>query len=185
MKNFKILFLLLSVSLFGLASCEESSDAGEYGNWQERNIAYIDSIATVARNNSDGKWKRFLAVGLDENKEHGNEYYVYCKELQPGDGTEHPYYTDIVSVNYRGSLINDFVFDSSYDGVLEPDFDVPVTFQLSGTVSGFSLALQHMVKGDMWRVYIPAGLGYGTQESSGIPANSTLIFDINLVSFQR
>lgn len=189
MKDLKILFLLLSAILFGFTSCEETEEVGEYDNWQERNIAFIDSIATVARANSDGMWKVIPAMGLDESKEWPNEYNVYCHVETSGDGAEHPIFTDYVNVNYRGRLIpsksypDGRIFDSSYDGELEPDFDVPTTLKLSGTVAGFYTAVQKMVKGDTWRVYIPANLAYGANAQSGIPAYSALVFDINLVSF--
>ena len=190
MRNLKAIYFLLSALLFVFASCEDTKEVSEYDNWQERNIEFIDSIATVARADNDGKWKVIPATGLDESKEHGNEYNVYCYVLQAGDGTKHPAYTDTVKVNYKGTLINGYIFDSSYDGELEPEFDVPVEFGLIGTVPGFRTAVQHMVagttpdSGDIWRVYIPANLGYGAKTSTGIPAYSALIFDINLVSFR-
>lgn len=114
---------------------------------------------------------------------------MYCHVETSGDGAEHPIFTDYVNVNYRGRLIpsksypDGRIFDSSYDGELEPDFDVPTTLKLSGTVPGFYTAVQKMVKGDTWRVYIPANLAYGANAQSGIPAYSALVFDINLVSF--
>lgn len=173
----------------GLVSCEESDAPSDQSNWKERNEQYIDSIAAVARANADGNWKVLLATGLDSSKEWGNEFYVYCHSLQAGSGVGSPLFTDYVSVNYRGSLIptakypSGYVFDGSYDGVLDPSFDVPVVFQLSGTVQGFSTALQHMVRGDVWRVYIPWMLGYGSNEKGNIPSYSALVFDINLVDF--
>lgn len=195
MKIWKLFLLLLISSPLGFSSCEETPEVGEFDNWQERNIAFIDSIATVARANSDGKWRVIPATGLDETKEWGNEYNVYCYMLQNGDGNEHPAYTDTVRVNYSGRLMptasypKGYIFDSSYEGELEPEFDVPVALPLQKTVTGFSTALQHMVagttpyNGDIWRVYIPANLGYGAEASASIPAYSALIFEINLVSF--
>ena len=127
MGKLKAIYFLLSLLLFAFTSCEDTVEVAEYDNWQERNIAFIDSIATVARANNDGKWKVFPATGLDESKEHGNEYNVYCYVLQAGDGTEHPAYNDTVKVNYSGRLIpsksypKGFLFDSSYDGELEPE----------------------------------------------------------------
>ena len=194
MKNIKLLSLLAAM-LFGFAACDETEDIQEFHNWQSRNVQYIDSIAAVARANADGTWKTILATGLDPNKEWGNEYYVYCNVLQAGNGTEHPAYNDTVLVNYKGRLIpsasypDGYVFDSSYDGQLEPSFDVPVKFSLAGTVVGFSTALQYMVagttktNGDIWRVYIPNNIAYGASGHSGVPAYSALIFDINLVAF--
>ena len=193
MKNIK-LFSLLAAMLLVFASCEEVDEVPEFNNWQARNNQYIDSIADVARSN-EAEWKVFLVTGLDESKEWDNQYYVYCNVIQAGNGTESPAYTDTVSVNYKGRLIpsktypQGYIFDSSYDGELEPEFDVPVKLKLSGTVPGFSTALQHMVagttnsNGDIWRIYIPYALGYGANATSGIPAYSTLIFDVNLVSF--
>ena len=189
MKNIRILFTLTLSVLFGLTSCEETTDAGEFDNWQERNTHFIDSIAGVARSNSG--WKVFLADGLDPEKQWGNECYVYCQVIEEGSGTEHPLFTDNVVINYSGLLIpsatypDGFKFDSSYSGDFNPSFNVPVTMPLSGTVPGFYTAVQHMVDGDIWKVYIPYQLGYGVNTSSSIPGCSTLIFDINLVSFNH
>lgn len=194
MKNIKLLSLLAAMLLV-FASCEETEETPEFHKWQQRNVEYVDSIAAVARANADGAWKVFLADGLNPEKEWGNESYVYCNVLQAGNGAASPAYTDTVLVNYKGRLIPSknypagFVFDGSYDGELEPDFDVPVKLKLSGTVRGFYTALQHMVagtnrsNGDIWRIYIPYALAYGEDKVSGIPAYSTLIFDVNLVGF--
>lgn len=194
MKNIKLLSLL-ALMFFAFTSCEETEETPEFANWKKRNEQYLDSIATVARANTDGAWKVFLATGLDGSKEWDNKYYVYCNVLQAGDGTASPAFTDTVLVNYSGRLIpsksypKGFEFDASYSGELDPAFDVPVKFSLAGTIRGFSTAIQHMVAGttnttgDIWKVYISPELGYGSAEQSGIPANSTLVFDINLVSF--
>ena len=191
MKDIRILLLLTMSVLFGLTSCEESDEAGEFDNWQQRNTQFIDSIAAVARANAYDDWKVFLAQGLDTAKVWGNEYYVYCRVVEEGSGTAHPLYTDNVVINYSGRLIpsatykDGYIFDSSYSGELNPAFNVPVTMPLAGTVEGFCTAVQQMTDGDIWEVYIPYQLGYGATGTSGIPAYSTLIFDINLVSFHR
>ena len=78
MKDLKVIYILLSALLLAFTSCEDTVEVGEYDNWQDKNIAFIDSIATVARANSDSKWKVIPAMGIDDSKEHGNEYYVYC-----------------------------------------------------------------------------------------------------------
>ena len=194
MDKIRMFTLSLLACLCIFASCEDTVEPGDYDNWQERNLQYIDSIAALARAEGSA-WKMFPATGLDSTVDWPDEYYVYCQVLQAGDGTEHPDYSDTVVVNYSGRLIptktypKGMVFDASYSGELEPEFDVPVELPLAGTVPGFYTALQHMVagktclSGDIWRVYIPANLGYGATAKSGIPAYSTLIFDINLVSF--
>lgn len=192
MKNIKMLLSLAVFALFGLTSCDESSEPGEFDNWQVRNTQYIDSIATVARADKSGEWKVFLDNRIpDTVKVWGNECYVYCQVIKEGEGTSHPLYTDSVVVNYSGRLIpsmtypDGYQFDSSFKGEMNPSFNVPTTLPLSGTVIGFCTALQQMTDGDIWKVYIPYQLGYGENGSSGIPAYSTLIFDINLVSFHR
>ena len=191
MKSIKILFTLTLSVLFGLTSCEETTDVGEFDNWQSRNTQFIDSIAGVARANTSGDWKVILADGLDPMKQWGNDCYVYCQVIEEGSGTEHPLFTDSVVVNYSGRLMpsatypDGFLFDSSYSGDFNPSFNVPVGLPLSGTVPGFYTAVQDMVAGDRWKVYIPYQLGYGEKVSASIPACSTLIFDINLVSFHH
>lgn len=188
MKNIRILFFLTLSVLLGLTACEESTETGEFDNWQERNTLYIDSIAEVARANASD-WKIFLVDGLDSTKVWGNGDYVYCRVLDEGSGNTHPLYTDSVVVNYSGRLIpsatypDGYQFDSSYPGEFNPLYNVPVGMPLAGTVPGFCTALQNMVDGDRWKIYIPYQLGYGEKASTGIPAYSTLIFDINLVSF--
>ena len=177
--------------LLGLTSCEETTEVGEFDNWQERNAHFVDSIAAEARANTYGDWKVFLAEGLDASKEWGDEYYVYCQVIEEGNGMEHPLYTDSVVINYSGRLMptdtypDGYLFDSSYRGELNPSFNVPVTLALNETVKGFYTALQQMADGDIWKVYIPYTLGYGTSGSSAIPGYSTLVFDINLVSFHH
>jgi FKBP-type peptidyl-prolyl cis-trans isomerase FklB len=189
MKELKILLSLMVLALFGLTSCDESSDAGEFDNWQARNVQFVDSIATVARANTYGDWKIFLADGLNPEKEWSNEYYVYCQVIEEGNGTTHPLFNDSVVINYSGRLIpsatypDGYLFDKSYSVELNPSFNVPATLKLSETVTGFCTAIQNMTDGDIWKIYIPYMLGYGVNGTSGIPAYSTLIFDINLVSF--
>lgn len=196
MKIFDIKILILSiVAAIGLAACDETSEAGEFDNWQQRNEAFIDSIANVARTNSSGDWKIFVAEGLSDTISWENDYYVYCKVLQQGDGTTHPMSNDTILINYRGRLIpsktypEGYVFDQSYKGELDPATDVPVKLFLAGCIRGWRSAITNMVKGttitsgDIWRIYIPAELGYGTVGQNTIPGHSALIFDVNLVNF--
>lgn len=186
-RDFTLLFLFMA--LFGLVACDETAEVDEFGNWQHRNIAYLDSIANVARANTDGDWKTFLAVGLNDTIEHSNEYYVYCNVLEEGDGSEHPITSDTVVVNYRGRLMptsrytSGYIFDETFSGEFDPETDVPVKLNLAGCVRGWITAMEHMVAGDVWRVYIPAELGYGASEMSGIPAYSMLVYELNLVGF--
>lgn len=196
MKDIKTLLLTLPLIFIGLTACDETDEAGEYDNWSVRNTVYLDSIAQVARANESGDWKIFTAYGINDTLQWGNQYHVYCQVIRQGDGTESPSYSDTVLVNYRGRLIptktypDGAIFDESYLGQLDPEVNVPKKLNLSGCVRGWTTAMLHMVagktisSGDVWRVYIPATLGYGNrQDVSSIPPNSTLVFDLNLVAF--
>jgi FKBP-type peptidyl-prolyl cis-trans isomerase FklB len=88
-----------------------------------------------------------------------------------------PKATDTVTVHYRGTLINGTEFDSSYKR------GQPVTFQVNGVIRGWNEALQLMKGGSKWLLFIPPELAYG-ERSAGpqIPPNSTLIFEVELIS---
>lgn len=85
----------------------------------------------------------------------------------------HPLPNSVVTVHYTGRTINGKKFDSSLGGT-------PVAFRLSDLIEGWIIAIQHMCVGDKWEIYIPAELGYGRFSQPGIPAGSTLIFEIEL-----
>lgn len=188
------ILLLLGTVMGSFTSCEETAVVNEFANWKVRNAEFIDSIAAVAEANADGKWLRMLSFKLNETNidgdsiEYDTEDYIYCHIEAEGTGTESPVFSDTVLVNYRGRLIPTLsypegkVFDESYKGALNPAVNVPTKFSVGGVVVGWSTALQRMKAGDIWRVYIPAELGYGSREQTDIPAYSALIFDMNLVN---
>ena len=92
-------------------------------------------------------------------------------------GGHSPRLQDSVTVHYRGELINGSVFDSSYDR------GEPTTFGVSQVIQGGTEALQLMKPGDKWLLCIPPHLGYGSRAmGSKIPPNSTLIFQVELLS---
>lgn len=188
--NIKSLIMML-VAAATLLACDETDEAGEFDNWQARNEAFIDSIAKVARANAGGDWKVFLAYGLPDTLQWDNKYYVYCNVIEEGEGQESPMFNDTVLVNYRGRLIptktyeRGYIFDESFVGALDPATDVPVKLNLAGCVRGWTTAMTQMVKGDVWRVYVPSELGYGAMGQSAIPGYSTLVFEMNLIDFAR
>lgn len=98
------------------------------------------------------------------------------KVLVEGSGKT-PKSTDTVTVHYRGTLINGSEFDSSYKK------GQPSTFQVNGVIRGWSEALQLMKGGSKWQLFIPPELAYGESAAGGqIPPNSTLIFEVELIS---
>jgi len=99
------------------------------------------------------------------------------KILKEGAGPK-PAATDSVSCNYRGTLVNGKEFDSS-----AKHGGQPVTFGVNQVIRGWTEALQLMPVGSKWQLYVPADLAYGPRgQGSDIGPNSTLIFDVELVS---
>ncbi len=97
--------------------------------------------------------------------------------LVEGSGPK-PAATNNVTCHYHGTLIDGTVFDSSVRR------GQPATFPLNAVIKGWTEGLQLMPTGSKWRFFIPADLGYGERQvSAQIGANSTLIFDVELLSF--
>jgi FKBP-type peptidyl-prolyl cis-trans isomerase len=94
------------------------------------------------------------------------------KVLKEGTGPM-PKPTDSVTVAYKGRLIDGTLFDQN------EHFQTPVTGR---TIKGWSEVLPLMKAGSKWEVTIPPDLGYGTRPSGKIPANSVLIFEMELIS---
>jgi FKBP-type peptidyl-prolyl cis-trans isomerase len=101
--------------------------------------------------------------------------YIIMKE---GAGPK-PKPTDMVSVNYRGTLIDGKEFDSSYK------HGQPATFGVTGVIPGWTEALQLMNVGTKAKLFIPSNLAYGQRSPSpDIGPNSTLIFEIELLEIK-
>jgi FKBP-type peptidyl-prolyl cis-trans isomerase len=85
---------------------------------------------------------------------------------------------DTITVHYVGRLSDGTRFDSSYDR------GQPFTFRLGtgAVITGWDQGLVGMRVGGKRRLTIPPGLGYGSRAVGPIPANSTLIFEVDLIS---
>ncbi|MBQ2046911.1 MAG: FKBP-type peptidyl-prolyl cis-trans isomerase, partial [Muribaculaceae bacterium] len=100
---------------------------------------------------------------------------VLYRVINEGNGSS-PNATSVVSVYYKGRLINGRIFD---DNTSNP---CPEPFRLNEVIKGWQIALVNMKVGDKWEVIIPATQGYGSKTVDDIPRNSTLIFEIELVN---
>src|SRR5438552_8454671 len=116
---------------------------------------------------------------LEENKKKegvkttasGLEYKV----IKEGTGPQ-PKATDIVTANYRGTLIDGTEFDSSYKR------GEPATFPLNGVIKGWTEGVQLMKVGSKYQLFIPSNLAYGDRAvGPDITPNSTLIFEVELL----
>lgn len=90
-----------------------------------------------------------------------------------------PKSNDVVSVNYRGTLIDGKEFDSSAKR------GQPAKFAVNRVIKGWTEALQLMKVGSKWEVFIPAVLGYGDNGSGQlIEPGATLIFEVELLGIE-
>ena len=99
------------------------------------------------------------------------------KILQAGDGSK-PEASDVVVCNYKGTLLDNTEFDSSYKR------GQPATFAVSGVIRGWTEALQLMPVGSKWQLFVPSDLAYGSSGRPGIPPNAALVFEVELLSIR-
>lgn len=193
----------------GVTSCvtETDDEWDPYYNWPIRNLAWYGQVADSARTAiaqakalyGDAAWEEHcdwrMLRSLQRSESVGGPVTdSVCVHIrQRGEGTVSPLYTDSVQLCYRGwimptqyegpngSFVSGYkVFSETYTGDYDPLVAKPIQMVVSQTVEGFSTALQYMVKGDVWDVYIPANQAYGEKASDAIPAYSTLLFRIHL-----
>jgi FKBP-type peptidyl-prolyl cis-trans isomerase FkpA len=100
------------------------------------------------------------------------------KVIKEGKGPK-PKPTDVVKVHYRGTLLDGTEFDSSYKR------GEPVEFPLDQVIKGWTEGLQLMTVGSKYQLFIPAALAYGEPGNRGIPPNSTLIFEVELLDIVK
>lgn len=96
--------------------------------------------------------------------------------VKPGAG-DFPKPTDTVKVHYTGTLVNGTKFDSSVGGE-------PAEFQLNRVIPGWTEGIQKVNKGGKIKLYVPAALAYGEEGNQGIPPNSALIFEVELIEIK-
>ena len=142
--------------LFFLAGCVQDSP----------NVKQISNLKFFAENQG------FEGINVIEK---GLHYAV----LESGDSrTESPQLSDTITAHFHGTLTDGTVFWSSVES------NEPLTVRLSGLIEGCQKVISLMKKNDKWRVYIDPSMAYGDEGRPGIPSNSILIFDIELLDIQ-
>lgn len=189
-------------------SCSENEDVWDpYYNWEVRNSEWFCQVADTARTaiaaaqatyGTDWEqhcdWRMYKSLMHSADKQGPLTDSICVRIVHRGEGTVSPAFTDSIRLNFRGwtmktEYMNDegkleayqAVFSQTYYGSYNALTSAPQVMSVSGTIEGFGTALQYMVAGDDWLVYIPQQLAYGEKDSGTIPSYSTLLFRLHLV----
>jgi FKBP-type peptidyl-prolyl cis-trans isomerase len=139
--------------------------------------AEAGQTAATAPDLSDESNKKFLADNAKKTGVKVQPSGLQYRVVKAGTGKT-PNVNNVVTVTYKGWLIDGKVFDQTNPGQT-------ATFPAGQLIPGWVEALQLMKEGDEWEIVIPSDLGYGPQGAGGvIPPNQTLVFDMQLVSVQ-
>jgi len=163
----RFLKVLVLVPLVTLAACDQKkSDTAGAG------------VASSAYDTSTDANKRFLE---DYAKRPGVTKLpdgLMYRVLKTGTGPQVQKPNDVVTVFYKGALINGKVFDQT-----KPE--EPAQFPSGALIPGWVEALKLMKTGDTWELAIPSELGYGADGAGDtIPPNQTLVFTMSLVKVE-
>ena len=159
--------LVLTLALTGLlAGCGE--DPGK----ERFRQALIDK---ALNDDTRRAGTEFLTKNREREGVNVTDSGLQIEHLRQGEG-ESPSGRDTVVVHYEGTRVDGVVFDSSYAR------DNPATFPLNQVIRGWREGLTLMREGGEAMLYLPPELAYGaTSPSPDIPANSTLIFRVELL----
>jgi len=149
---------------------------------------------TTLQNDLRQKQEEKMQAAGEKNKKEGEAFLVANKTsegvvalpsglqykiLKEGTGPK-PTASDTVVCNYRGTLLDNTEFDSSYKR------GQPTTFSVGQVIKGWTEALQLMPVGSKWQLFVPSELAYGQRVAGPeIGPNATLIFEVELLSIQN
>lgn len=121
------------------------------------------------------------ANGLEAEKiyEYGKDTGLFLAITETGDTNEHPTTSNTVEVRYNGYLLDGFMFDQTEQ---DSTLNEPL-FKKGKLVEGVRKVLPYLSKGDKASIIVPSELGFGPIKREGIPANSVLRYDLELVDF--
>lgn len=172
----KISELLVFTTIFlMLNSCQEDDATIIIAKWKAENDSYFINM----KDSSD-----YNAYIIPAERGGGGFYY---KVTNAGDqNSMSPLSSSMVKVNYRGKLITGEVFDETYKGLspLNESTSKPIEFLNYQLIPGWTENLMQMKVGEIRTVVLPYQLAYGSQNLGIIKPFSTLVFDIQLISYR-
>ncbi len=148
---------------------------GDYGQKiqemaKSRRNAYGEKLASLTK-------EAFEKAGKEKGAVKTKSGLVFVP-LKEGKGTS-PASTDMVKVNYRGTLVDGTEFDSSYKR------GQPTEFPLNGVIKCWTEGVQMMKPGGKAKLYCPADIAYGERGTGLIPPNAALIFEVELLEVKK
>jgi FKBP-type peptidyl-prolyl cis-trans isomerase FklB len=168
--------------------------AGFIETLEKKNVIDLEAASEGVQQKAEAIQQKALETKYAENKKAGEDFLaenakkegvitlpsgLQYKVITEGKGAV-PADSNVVSVNYRGTLIDGTEFDSSYKR------NEPFKTHVKQVIKGWTEALQLMPVGSKWELYIPADLAYGARETGGqIKPFSTLIFEIELLGIEK
>ena len=181
---YKKLFLFAPIAF--LASCgnqpEETPDTeSEKQVVEEPIVEEIPVVQWVADTSAEEEIQAYLSKNKWEGTRHESGMYVVIDSA--GTGEDRPNLTHDVTIYYQGYLLD----GSHFDGTA----DAPATFPLANLITGWQIGIPMFGKGGKGKLIIPSGLAYGDQDMKDaegnvtIPAGSTLMFEIELIDWQK
>ena len=201
-------FLLSLLLLVSCKNKDESYDPRH--DWQARNAQWFAEMYDVAQaaiteakaqhpNGNEWEdycdWRVYKTLLKSQEVQGPTTDYIVCKinargkNEFPNDELWSAAYTDSVRLYYRGWLMDEnyptskdnmTIFSQTYYGDFDETTAAPIAMPVLSTVEGFLTAVQYMVKGDDWLVYIPEQLAYKGTSSDAVPAYSTLLFRLKM-----
>lgn len=174
------------------AKAIQKLDTAGFMEWQQQKraeaMAKMQKEAEAQKGIDDQIINEFLAENnIEAKKTESGLYYIVTEE---GSG-EKPETGDVVRVNYVGKLLNGTVFDTSNEekakeaGIYNEERDygpIEIPIGKGNVIKGWDEGIMLLNEGSEATLFIPSGLAYGPRAAgASIPANSTLIFDVELV----
>jgi len=160
------------------ALMNEEEKAAALQEFQTKMMEKMQEDMTKKAAANKEKGKKFL----EENKkkegvkvtESGLQYLVLTEGKGPKPAAE-----DMVEVHYKGTLLDGTEFDSSYKR------EQTAKFPLNRVIKGWTEGLQLMNKGAKFKFFIPADIAYGDRGNSKIGPGETLVFEVELINFEK
>lgn len=207
----KYLFVMFSVLMCMFSCTEVDNTYDPYEDWQNRNAKWFEDTVQVARfaiaqaKDTYGQdwerhcqWRMYKSLFKTTTSTGPVTDSICVRIVQRGEDMEgkgSPAANDSVFLNYKGWIMPTYdyigngsemgmvqeVFDSNYYGDYNEATAAPTLMAVNNLIEGFSTAVQYMVEGDDWMVFIPYNLAYGSEVSGKIRGYSTLQFRIRLV----